>query len=207
MGEIRMLREIKEKRFEIDSKKIELDFLQQQFLVECKRFAAQIIEGKVRQAISLNPEKAIRLGKEGLTPIKKSVTALLENISETVEGIVNQDEYWQHSKDSFALKDYPPDLYFTSEKEGPKILSIPIRKILSPVGELLLLHGLDTKKNWDKEKETVLYRHPLEWSKDMLRIITQYHERFNELSRLIGEYEVLAAKDTGNDALELWDSI
>jgi hypothetical protein len=69
-----MLRDIKEKRFEIDSKKIELDFLQQQFLVECKRFAAQTIEGKVRQAISSNSEKAISLGKEALHRLKKRST-------------------------------------------------------------------------------------------------------------------------------------
>jgi len=48
-----MARYVKERLFEIDSKKIELDFLQQQFIVECKRFAAQSIEGKVRSAISL----------------------------------------------------------------------------------------------------------------------------------------------------------
>ncbi|MFH2090949.1 MAG: hypothetical protein ABIJ31_01120 [Pseudomonadota bacterium] len=52
-----MVRDVKEKLFEIDSKKIELDFLQKQFLVECKRFAAQSIEGKVRSAISSNPKK------------------------------------------------------------------------------------------------------------------------------------------------------
>lgn len=202
-----MLRDVKEKRFEIDSKKIELDFLQQQFLVECKRFAAQTIEAKVRQAVSSNSEKAISLGKEGLTPIKKKVNTFLENVSASVEGIINLDQYWQHSKDSLALKDFPPDIYLASDKEGPKILSTPIGKILSPIGELLLEHGLDTEKNWDRQGETLLYRHPLEWSKDMLRIMTQYHERFNELSKLIGEYESLAVKNTGNDALELWDSI
>ncbi len=202
-----MLRDIKEKRFEIDSKKIELDFLQHQFLVECKRFTAQTIEGKVRQAVSSNSEKAISLGKEGLTPIKKTVNTLLENVSSRVDGIVNQDEYWQHSKDSLASKDFPADLYLAAGKEGPKILSAPIRKILSPIGELLLSYGLDTEKNWGREEEIVLYRHPLEWSKDMLRIMAQYHERFNELSKLIGEYESLSVKNTGNDALELWDSI
>lgn len=202
-----MLRDMKEKRFEIDSKKIELDFLRQQFLVECKRFAAQTIEGKVRQAISSNPEKAILLGKQGLTPVKKKVNTLIENVSGRVEDIMNPDEFWLHSKDSLALKDFPADLYLSLGKEGPKILSTPVGKILSPIGELLLEQGLDTEKNWDRQGETVLYRHPLEWSKDMIRIMGQYHERFNELSRLIEEYESLAVKNTGNDALELWDSI
>jgi hypothetical protein len=131
----------------------------------------------------------------------------LENVSGRIEDILTPEEFWLHSKDSLALKDFPADLYLSLEKEGPKILSTPIRKILSPIGELLLEHGLDTEKTWDRQEEFVLYRHPLEWSNDMLRIMTQYHERFNELSKLIEEYESLAVKNTGNDALELWDSI
>jgi hypothetical protein len=41
----------------------------------------------------------------------------------------------------------------------------------------------------------------------MIRIMDQYHELFNELSKLIREYEALDVKNSGNDALELWDSI
>ncbi len=203
----RIVRDKKEKRFEIDSKKIELDFLRQQFLVECKRFAAKTIEGKIRSAIASNPEKVFSLGKEGLSPIKEKVNHLLDHISDRVEEVMNQDELWCHTRDSLAAKDFPEDLYLCAGKEGPQILAGPIQKILSPMGEILLKHGLDTPKNWDTQDKTVLYRHPLDWTKDIIRIMDQYHELFNELSRLIREYEALDVKNSGNDALELWDSI
>lgn len=202
-----MVRDKKEKRFEIDSKKIELDFLRQQFLVECKRFAAKTIEGKIRGAVSSNPEKVFSLGREGLSPIKDKVNHLLDHISDRVEAIMNQDELWRHTRDSLTAKDFPEDLYLPAGKEGPQVLAEPIQKILSPLGEILLTHGLDTQKNWESREKTVLYRHPLEWSKDMIRIMDQYHELFNELSKFIREYEALDVKNSGNDALELWDSI
>ncbi|MBU2630722.1 MAG: hypothetical protein KKE61_19080 [Proteobacteria bacterium] len=202
-----MARDVKEKLFEIDSKKIELDFLQQQFLVECKRFAAQSIEGKVRFAISSNAKKAITLGKLGLTPIKNQVNDMIDNISDMVDKIVNQGQLWLHTRETLVAKDFPTDQYLVKGSRGPEILETALKKILSPLGKLLITHGLDTDKNWEENHETLLYCHPLDWSKEMSHCIRQYNERFNELSKLVEEYESLSMQSSGNDALDLWDSL
>jgi hypothetical protein len=202
-----MARDVKEKLFEIDSKKIELDFLQQQFLVECKRFAAQSIEGIVRTAISLNPEKVFALGKTNLKPIKDQVNDVIDTVSDLVETIINQPELWLHTRQTLATNRFPSDQYLLKNKQGPEILETALKKILSPIGELLITHGLDTDKNWKKDQESFLFRHPLDWSKEMTKCIEQYNERFNELANLVQEYETLSKKSSGNDALDLWDSI
>ncbi|MFH2058221.1 MAG: hypothetical protein ABIJ59_04910 [Pseudomonadota bacterium] len=202
-----MVRDVKEKLFEIDSKKIELDFLQKQFLVECKRFAAQSIEGKVRSAISSNPKKAMALGKEGLTPIKDQINQMMDSVSDLVEATINRDEIWLHSSEILEIKNFPKDHYATHATQGPKILETALKTLLSPTGELLLAHGLDTDQNWKKVNDAVLYRHPLDWSGEMNRCIEKYNKRFNELSKLVEEYEALSEQTSGNDALDLWDSI
>ncbi|NOX35442.1 MAG: hypothetical protein GXP56_17215 [Deltaproteobacteria bacterium] len=202
-----MARDVKEKLFEIDSKKIELDFLQQQFLVECKRFAARSIEGKVRFAISSNPEKTMALGKAGLTPIKSHVNKMIDNVSDLVEKIINRPELWRHTEQSLSAENFPIDQYLAKKNKGPGIFEKPVKKILSPVGELLISHGLDTDKNWEKNEGTVMYRLPLAWSPEMKDCMDQYNERFNELSKLVYEYESLLTQSSGIDALDLWDSI
>ena len=201
-----MARDVKEKLFEIDSKKIELEFLQQQFLVECKRFAAQTIERIVRSALSSNPEKAIALGKIGLKPIKDEVNLIIDNISDQVDKIVNNNELWLHRRETFIAKNFPTDQYILNDNQSPEILESAIQKLLSPIGNILLTHTLDTDKNWKRNQETVIYRHLLDWSKEMRKCIKQYNERFNELSKLVQEYESLSMQSSGNDALDLWDS-
>jgi len=195
------------KLFEIDSKKIELDSLQQQFLVECKRFAAQSIEGKARSAISSNPETAIALGKTGLKPIKDQVNDMIDNVSDLVEAIINQTDLWLHTNQTFATKNFPSDQYLLKGNLGPQILETALKELLSPIGKLLMTNGLDTDKNWEKIQEAFLYRHPLDWSKEMTLCIEQYNKRFNELAKLVQEYETLSMQSSGNDALYLWDSI
>jgi hypothetical protein len=202
-----MARDVKEKLFEIDSKTIELDFLRQQFLVECKRFAAQSIEGKVRSAISLNHEKAIALGKVGLKPIKNQVNKMINNVSDLVEEIVNPNGLWLHTQETLAAKNFPVDHYRLNGDQGPDILETALKKLLTPIGELLMATGFDTDKNWKKNQGTLLYCHPLNWSKEMTHCIKQYNQRFNELSTLVREYESLSMQSSGNDALDLWDSI
>ncbi len=202
-----MARDVKEKLFEIDSKKIELDFLQKQFLVECKRFAAQSIEGKVRQAISANPQKAMDLGKKGLKPVKDQVNNMMDSVSELVESIINKDDIWLHTNETLEIKGFPKNHYATNGTLGPNILETALKKLLSPTGKILLLHNLDTDKNWETCSNEVLYRHSMDWSLEMCRCIEQYNDRFNELSKLVGEYEILTEQSSGNDALDLWDSI
>jgi len=202
-----MARDVKEKLFEIDSKKIELDFLQQQFLVECKRFAAQSIEGKVRAAISSNHEKAMALGQEGLTPIKNKVTQMMETVSDQVDEIINQPLLWHHQTDSLISKNFPEDQYRVTGNKGPDVLEKSLKKILSPIGDLLISHGLDSDKNWENNEGTLLYRHPLDWSREMCLCIEKYNKRFNELAKLVKEYESLCVQNSGNDALDLWDSL
>lgn len=202
-----MERDVKEKLFEIDSKKIELDFLKQQFMVECKRFAALSIEGKVRSAISSNPEPVFALGKTDLKPIKDQVNNMIDNVSSQVEDILNHTSLWRHETETLVAKNFPLDQYLIKGKMGPDILETALKKILSPVGELLLEHHLDTDKNWEKNQDALMYRHPLDWSEEMNKCIKSYNKRFNELSKLVQEYESLSVQNSGNDALDLWDSI
>lgn len=202
-----MARDIKEKLYEIDSKKIELDFLQQQFLVECKRFAAQNIDRIVRQAISSSPDQAIALGKKGLAPIKEKVTDLIETISDQVDTIINTKELWLHQQENLDSKKFVTDQYRVYGSKGPAIIEVAIKKLLAPTGDLLLANKLDSDKNWDIVDSQAYYRPTLSWGKEMSQCIEQYNERFNELSKLIKEYEVIAEHSMGNDALDLWDSI
>jgi hypothetical protein len=202
-----MVRDVKEKLFEIDSKKIELDFLQQQFLVECKRFAAQTIERIVRLAIFSNSEKAIALGKEGLKPVKERINNIIDDISDLVDKIVNNNELWFHTRETLTAKNFPTDQYLLKGNQGCEILEPPLKKLLSPIGEILMTHALDTQKNWKKNQVSIIYRHPLDWSIEMNQCIEQYNERFNELAKLVQEYETLSTQGSGNEALDLWDSI
>ncbi len=202
-----MARDAKEKLFEIDSKKIELDFLRQQFLVECKRYAAQCIEGKVRTAISANAEKALALGREGLLPIKTRVNQMIDKTSELVEEVINQDHLWRHSNETLSVKNFPRDHYRLNGNCGPGILDKAFKQVLTPVGTLLMEHELDTEKNWRPGPNGMVYRHPLHWSPEMLACITRYNDRFNELAGLVEAYEELSKQDSGSDALDLWDSI
>lgn len=202
-----MARDLKEKLFEIDSKKIELDFLQKQFLVECKRFTAQSIEGKVRQAISTRPQKVFELGKKGLKPIKEEVNNMLDNVSNLVESIINQDNIWLHNCDILKADNFPENQYAANESGGPEIIEKALLKLLSPIGELLLKHGLDTEENWEKQDNMVIFRHGMHLSTEMNNAIEQYSERFNELATLVTDYEKLSELNSGNDALDLWDSL
>ena len=202
-----MVRDLKEKRFEIDSKKIELDFLQKQFLVECKRFTATTIEGRIRQAISENPGRVFELGEEGLRPVKQEVNQMLDTVSDLVETIVNQDAIWRHTCDTLSADNFPENQYRSDSPAGPEIIEKTIKKLLSPTGELLLAHGLDSDINWERQSESVAYRHCLHLSQEMADIMAQYNERFNELSLLVKAYETLSGQNSGNDALDLWDSL
>ncbi len=202
-----MARDLKEKLFEIDSKKIELDFIQHQFLIECKRFAAQAIEGVVRRAVSSNSAKAMALGKEGLRPIKDQVNKILDDISDNVETVINRDELWMHKKEISDTGKLSADMYTTKGKTGPELLEIPIKKILSPVGELLTAHELDNEQNWEKTQNFMKYRHNLEWSHEMCKCMDQYNRRFNELVKLMEEYKSICRQNSGNEALDLWDSL
>lgn len=202
-----MARDVKEKLFEIDSKKIELDFLQRQFLIECKRFTAQCIEGKFRKAISTHPQKTFELGKEGLIPIKDKMTRMMGSVSELVESVVNQDILWLHSMESLTRINFPENHYATNKTKGPQVIETELKKLFSPVGDLLLQNGLDTEQNWKTIDGMVIPRHTMEWSPEMSQCIEQYNDRFNELSKLVQEYEKLSKMNSGNDALDLWDSI
>ncbi len=202
-----MARDVKEKLFEIDSKKIELGFLQQQFLIECKRFTAQNIEGKAREAISSSPKKAIALGIKGLKPIKNQVAELINTVSDIIERNINNSELWLHNKETLIAKDFPVNSYSLTKNHGPDILETALKKTLSPLGKILISHGLDTDKNWEETSDKLLYRHSINWTQEMNRCIEQYNDRFNELSKLVAEYESLSIQSAGNDALDLWDSI
>ncbi len=202
-----MARDIKENLFEIDSKKIELDFLQQQFLVECKRFTAACIEGKVRAAISANPEKALALGRDGLAPLKKQMNHMLETVSDQVDKILGRDDLWMHRENELDPARFEKDRYGFEGAQGPQILEQALRKLLSPVGGLLIHSGLDTAVNWEEKEGEFLYRHPLDWSREMKQCIENYSLGFNALSDLIAAHKALSEQPTGSDALDLWDSI
>jgi hypothetical protein len=202
-----MARDVREKLFEIDSKKIELGFLQQQFIVECKRFTAQNIEGIVRLAISSYPKKAISLGEKGLKPVKDQINALINNVSDMVEEHINTPRLWLHEQESLSSKDYLGNAYSTTGSQGPEMLETGLKKALSPAGEILISSGLDTDKNWEQTPDGMIYRHALSWTREMSKCIKHYSERFNELSKLVSEYESLSVQNAGNDALDLWDSI
>ncbi len=202
-----MARDIKEKLYEIDSKKIELGFLQQQFLVECKRFAAGSIEKIVRHAIFSNSAQALSMGKEGLTPVKAQVKTMIETISDRVEETVNTPEIWLHLQDDLIAENFKPDIYSFDKNQGPGLVENAIKKLFSPVGRLLVAHGLDSDNSWETVEICMVYRHPLPWGKEMRQCMAQYSERFNELARLVKEYETLSGQSSGNDAVDLWDSI
>ncbi len=202
-----MARDIKEKLFEIDSKKIELDFLQQQFLVECKRFAATCIEGKVRAAISVNPEKALALGREGLTPVKQQVNQMVETVSDKVEKVLDQDILWLHKETELEPDRFERDAYDFDGARGPDILEQALLNLLSPVGALLMGQNLDKSDNWEEKDGKFIYRHPLDWTREMKQCIEKYSREFNVLSDLVDAYQELSKQSTGSDALDLWDSI
>lgn len=202
-----MARDIKEKLFEIDSKKVELDFLQQQFLVECKRFAATCIEGKVRTAISANPEKAIALGRDGLRPVKEQVNHMVETVSDQVEKILDQDNLWLHKQSELEQDLFEQGAYAFEGANRPEILEQALLKLLSPVGGLLIKIDLDTLDNWEEKDGNFLYRHPLNWTMEMKQCIENYNLGLNELSDLMAAYQKLLKQSTGSDALDLWDSI
>lgn len=202
-----MARDVKEKLFEIDSKKIELDFIQQQFLVECKRFIAQNFEGCVRSAVSKNPEKVISLGKKGLLPIKQQVIQLMDSVSDLVENEINTIVLWQHHNENLKPENFTKNTYCIQKGQHPEFLESAILKMLSPIGQILLEYEIDDSKNWTEEKNLFKYRHPLKWTPEMKRFIEQYNDRFNELAELVKEYALLSKKSAGNDALDLWDSI
>ncbi|MFH2090950.1 MAG: hypothetical protein ABIJ31_01125 [Pseudomonadota bacterium] len=132
---------------------------------------------------------------------------MMDSVSDAVETFINKNEIWLHFSEIFEIKNFPKDHYATSANKGLKILETALKTLLSPAGELLLAHGLDTDQNWKKTDDTVLYRHPLDWSDEMNRCIEKYNKRFNELSKLVEEYEALSEQTSGNDALDLWDSI
>ncbi len=198
---------VKEKLFEIDSKKLELDSLQKRFIIECKRFAAQIIEGRVRYAISLSHEKVMALGKEGLQPIKKMVNHVINNISDSVDKNLNHNELWLHTQEELCSKNFARGQYGINGMQGPEILEKEIIKFLSPVGEILMKFGLDSDENWGIKADHVYFRHSIEWSHEMKECMEQYGELFNELCELVKEYEHLSRQTGENDALELWDSL
>lgn len=202
-----MARDVKEKLYEIDSKQIELEFLQQQFLVECKRFIAQSMEGRIRQAILSCPEKVIAQGKKGLTPIKEKANQFFDDISEAVEKNIGKTELWLHTRQELVSKNFPEDFYAFADETGPQSLNNAVKELLSPVGLLLLENGLDTEENWEVSGKLALYRHSLEWNREMQDSMKKYSARFNELAVLVKEYEILAEKSAGNEALDLWDSI
>ncbi len=202
-----MTRDAKEKFFEIDSKKIELEFLQRQFMVECKRFAAQCMEGRIRAAISCNPQRVFDLGKKGLKPVKEQMNQMIDQVSDSVDNHINRDDIWLHASETLTAASFPKDQYAVDGTTGPAILETAILALLSPAGELLLESGLDTGENWERAGGQVLYRHPVEWSREMCQCIEQYNERFNELADLVADYESLCEEGQGSDALDLWDSI
>ena len=202
-----MLQGVKERLSEIDSKKLELDSLQRRFVIECKRFAARIIEGKIRSAISLNHEKAMELGKEGLKPVKNQVNKIIDNISDSVEEIINNDELWLHSREELRTDNFPHGQYTMKGRHGPEILEEAVRKLLSPVGKILIQYNLDTDENWQEKTDYMYYRHDIDWSYEMKECMDQYKEQFDELSCLVKEYVLLSRKTRENDALELWDSL
>ena len=202
-----MLQGVKEKLFEIDSKKLELDSLQKRFAIECKRFIANNIEGKVRSAIALNPEKVMELGRDGLKPVKNTVTQIINNISDSVDKIINNDELWLHKQEDLCSDNFSPGKYSMKGRRGPEILEDEVRKLLSPVGKILIQYNLDTSENWEEKNDCLYYRHNLDWSREMKDCMEQYSECFNELSGLVKEYESLSRHTRENDALELWDSL
>ncbi len=202
-----MARDIKENLFEIDSKKIELDFLQQQFLVECKRFIAACIEGRVRAAISANPEKALELGRDGLAPLKGQVNRMLETVSDQVNERLGRDDLWRHKENQLDPARFEKDSYGFVGVKGPEMLEQALSSLLSPVGRILIHSGLDTAANWEEKEGEFVYRHPLDWSREMKQCIENYSLGFNALCDLITANKVLSAQRTGSDALDLWDSI
>ncbi len=202
-----MLQGIKEKLFEIDSKKLELDSLQKKFAIECKRFTANSIEGKVRAAIALNHEKAMELGRHGLKPVKNLVNQIINNISDSVEEIINNDALWLHKQEELCSDYFSPGQYSMKGRRGPEILDGEVRKLLSPVGKILIQYKLDTAENWEEKNDYLYYRHNMDWSREMKDCMEQYEEHFNELYGLVKEYESLSRHTRENDALELWDSL
>lgn len=202
-----MTRDLKEKLFEIDSKKIELDFLQQQFLVESKRFIAQNMERCARNAVSSNPQKALSLGKEGLAPVKTKIEELTNNVSDMVDSQINREALWHHHQEDLRTDNFKPDAYACEDGQYPADIKEALILLLSPVGKILMDHDLDGDQNWKNTGETVKYLGSPAWTKEMVRCITEYSDRFSELSRLVAEYEILTQQSAGNDALDLWDSI
>ncbi len=202
-----MAQDIKENLFEIDSKKIELDFLQQQFLVECKRFIANCIEGRVRAAISEHPERALELGRDGLAPLKDQVNGMLETVSDQVDKVLGQDYLWLHKENDLDPAHFKKDSYGFMGVQGPDMLEQALCRLLSPLGRLLIHNGLDTEANWEEKGDEFVYLHSLDWSREMKQCMETYSLGFNALSDLISTHKALSEKRTGSDALDLWDSI
>jgi hypothetical protein len=202
-----MARDMNTTLFDIDSKKIELDFLQQQFLIECKRFTAHTMDQIVRTAIVANPETVLSLGKEGLIPIKEQVTALMDHISNLVEAIMNDSRLWLHTQEELTPDRYPVDHYRIADDHPPAILEAPVKTLFSPLGDLLMAHGLDGSENWETCGSHTVCRRALVWSQEMVQCILQYNEQFNALAELVEKYESLSVENSGADALSLWDSL
>src|SRR5271157_4433263 len=61
-------------------------------------FAIDWSENKVREAIGNNPDRAISLGKEGLSQVKADLNRLKESMRQLAEDEFLQDNYWTHRR-------------------------------------------------------------------------------------------------------------
>ena len=74
---------------------------------------------------------------------------------------------------------------------GPEIIEDAVRLLLSPAGEILMSHGFNIDREWERYGKTVRYRYGYDWSQGMKEIMKKMDNHFNELYKLLEEIEKL----------------
>jgi len=176
-------------------------------------FAIDWSENKVREAIGNNPDRAISLGKEGLSQVKADLNRLKESMRQLAEDEFLQDNYWTHRRACVDTPENEYDIYvvrYGTKTSAPALFNEGLKLLLGNTGKILFHYGFDQPSAqggyWTQAADgRIRYAIGFDITEDLRDVLEKYGELASEFSKIhsrLGETKLAKSKAEADD---LWN--
>lgn len=199
-------KEIESRREQIQAVCDQMESLKTEFTKGVSPFVKHWIETIARQYIERNPEKALQLGKERLTLLKRDVKKLSEESESICGEIFSNKDFWPETRELITQNQLGVKMVFG--KLGTLLEAFELVKSQAQTeGDREPWSQYDRSGNRREFDGTAVYPHSIELPDSVKKLLEEYRNCFQRKESLIREIEGLEFEKLQVQATNLWDSL